>query len=76
LTGAAPCPFAGFRFKALPAPAGKQGWEVLSLPRDATRADVDAAWRRLSSQHHPNQAGAHDKMSELNQARDEALKET
>lgn len=62
-------------FKALPAPAGKQWWEALSLPRDAKRADVDAAWRRLSSQHHPDKGGTHDKMSELNQARDEALKE-
>jgi hypothetical protein len=63
-------------FKALPAPSGYRHWsEVLSLPRDAKRADVDAACRRLASQHHPDKGGTHEKMAELNQARDEALKE-
>lgn len=41
------------RFKALPKPAGRSWWEVLSVPQDADRQTINAAWRRLSSQHHP-----------------------
>lgn len=65
--------FTGFR--ALPAPAGSRWWEVLKLPQDAKRADVDAAYRRLAIAHHPDRGGDATKMAELNAARDEALKE-
>lgn len=65
--------FTGFR--ALPAPAGRSWWEVLRVPRDAKRADVDAAYRRLAIEHHPDRGGDASKMAELNAARDEALKE-
>lgn len=63
-------------FLSLPAPAGKHWTDVLSLPRDAKRADVEAAYRRLASQRHPDKAGgSHEAFTELNAARDEALKE-
>lgn len=66
--------FTGFR--ALPAPAGKSWWDVLSLPRDAKRSDVEAAYRRLASTHHPDrEGGSAEKMAELNVAREAALKE-
>jgi hypothetical protein len=65
--------FTGFR--ALPPPAGKHWAEVLAIPRDATRMDIEAAHRRLSMQHHPDRGGSQDKMAEINAARDTALKE-
>lgn len=61
-------------FAALPAPAGRNWWEVLALPRDADRQAIDAAWRRLSSQHHPDKGGTAERMAEINTARDAALK--
>jgi hypothetical protein len=61
-------------FTALPPPivAGmaRPWWEVLQVPRDAKRDDVKAAYRRLASAAHPDQA-----MAELNTAHDQALKE-
>jgi hypothetical protein len=60
-------------FLALPAPAGKHWSDVLALPRDAKRADVDAAYRRLASQRHPDKGGSHEAFTELNAARDEAI---
>lgn len=64
-------------FLSLPAPAGKHWTEVLSLPKDAKRDDVRAAYRRLASAAHPDRpGGSHERMAELNRAQDEALKET
>lgn len=62
-------------FLALPAPAGKHWTDVLSLPRDATKTDVDAAYRRLASQRHPDKGGSNEAFAELNAARDAALQE-
>jgi hypothetical protein len=66
-------------FTALPAPivAGmaRPWWEVLSLPRDANRQAIDAAWRRLASQHHPDKGGTAAVMADLNTARDAALRD-
>jgi hypothetical protein len=61
-------------FAALPAPAGSNWWDVLSLPRDADAAAINAAWRRLSSQHHPDRGGSAEQMALINTARDAALK--
>jgi hypothetical protein len=57
-------------FLSLPAPAGKHWSDVLSLPRDAKRADVDAAYRRLASQRHPDKGGTDAAFAELNAARE------
>jgi len=69
-------------FTALPPPivAGmKRDWQVvLGLQEllQPTADDVQRAYRRLASQYHTDKPGGdHDKMAELNTARDEALKE-
>ncbi|MDB5730718.1 MAG: heat shock protein DnaJ domain protein [Variovorax sp.] len=62
-------------FLSLPAPAGKHWSDVLALPRDAKRADVDAAYRRLAGATHPDRGGSDAAMAELNAAREAAMKE-
>jgi hypothetical protein len=63
-------------FLALPAPAGSHWTEVLSLPKDAKREDVKAAYRRLASAAHPDKpGGSHERMAALNAAQEAALKE-
>ena len=67
-------------FAALPAPiaAGmkRDWWLVLLLDaRSPTVVEIQAAYRRLASLHHPDRGGDPAKMAELNQARDDALKE-
>lgn len=68
-------------FAALPAPivAGmkRDWWLVLELEtRSPTADEINTAYRRLASKHHPDRAGGDAaRMTELNQARDEALKE-
>lgn len=60
-------------FAALTAP-GKNWWDVLETRPDATRAIIEANFRRLAHDRHPDRGGDHDKMSELNEARDAALR--
>lgn len=63
-------------FLALPAPAGREWWDVLRVPRDARREDVKSAYRRLASECHPDKpGGSHAAMAELNAAQEAALKE-
>ena len=68
-------------FTALPAPivAGvKRDWqEVLELQELLLpkRVDIERAYRRLASIHHPDRGGSADRMAEINAARDEALQE-
>jgi hypothetical protein len=64
-------------FTALPAPAVKrEWWEVLGVPRNSTREDVKAAYRRLASAAHPDKpGGSHERMAELNAAQEAALLE-
>ena len=57
-------------FTALPAP--EQPWQVLGLETSApTREQVDQAYRRLASIHHPDQGGTQAQMARINVARDE-----
>lgn len=58
-------------FEALPAPLDP--WQVLGIVREASRDDIDAAFRRLALKHHPDHGGSTAKMAELNRARDLAL---
>lgn len=62
-------------FAALPPPTSS--WrEVLGLTGDVTRALVQVTYRRLAAERHPDHAGGSDaKMAELNEARDQALRE-
>ncbi len=63
-------------FMALPAPAGKHWSDILQCKRDASRDVVEAQYRRLAQDRHPDKVGGSlDLMSELNVARDTALKE-
>lgn len=59
-------------FDALPAPGQTlaRGWmEVLGVGEGVTYESAQTAYRRLSSQHHPDRpGGSHDKMAELNWA--------
>lgn len=67
--------FAGF--KSLPAPQGKHWREILGIAAGAlvTPDNVTAAYRRLAGDRHPDKGGSADAMSELNTARDTALRE-
>lgn len=65
--------FAGYT--ALPGPDHKRAWwEILGVPSSASREEIDAAYRKLARQFHPdvNPDGAA-AMAEINRARDEAL---
>lgn len=66
-------------FTALPAPivAGmrREWWDVLQCGRDASREVIHAQYRRLASAHHPDRGGDAARMTELNRAREDAMKE-
>jgi hypothetical protein len=61
-------------FVAIAAP-GKTWWDVLECRPDATREVIEAQYRRLARDRHPDsQSGSHDAMTALNEARDAAIK--
>lgn len=64
-------------FTALPAPGAKRTWrEVLEYGNGEPRTDeINRNYRILASDAHPDRGGSHERMSELNAARDEALRE-
>ena len=66
-------------FAALPAANRVKPWrEVLfsaPFPPHYTVELVDAAYRELAKIHHPDRGGSHDRMTEINQARAQALEE-
>lgn len=62
-------------FLALPAPAAKHWSEILGVPRNAVREEINTAYRRLAGERHPDRGGSDAMMAELNAARDAALKE-
>lgn len=68
--------FAGF--EALPAPGAahsQQWWIVLQVQQTATEAEIQSAYRRRAAEVHPDRpGGSAAAMSELNVARDQALK--
>lgn len=60
-------------FDALPAP--KSCWEILGLQPGASAGAVQSAFTMLALKRHPDKpGGSHDAMSELNAAREQALK--
>lgn len=59
-------------FAALTAP-GKNWWDVLEVRPDATRDIIEANFRRLAHDKHPDRGGSHDAMSALNEARSAGL---
>lgn len=64
--------FRGFT-AALPAP-GRPWWVVLGVDSTASADAIDAAYRRLAREHHPDRGGSGALMAELNAARDDALR--
>ena len=65
-------------FAALPAPGAahsQQWWIVLQVEQTATEAEIQSAFRRRAAELHPDKpGGSAAAMSELNVARDQALK--
>lgn len=55
-------------FMALPAPAGREWWDVLGVPRNSSADEARAAFRRLASEHHPDKGGDPARMAEINEA--------
>lgn len=65
-------------FQALPAPKGKHWRDILALPADrpATAETIKRAYQALASVRHPDKPdGSNEAMTELNNARDTALRE-
>lgn len=63
-------------FKALPSPAGKHWRDILKLTKEpATAQIIEANYRALAKDAHPDAGGSTDKMAELNEARATALRE-
>lgn len=61
---------------SLPASGKKPWWQVLQINQDATADQINAAYRRLAAERHPDkQGGSHAMMAELNAARDHAMKD-
>lgn len=55
-------------FAALSAP-GKNWWDVLEVRPDASRDVIEANFRRLARDRHPDAGGSHEAMATLNEAR-------
>jgi len=61
-------------FTALPPP--HDPWAILGVPRGADRKSIEEAFRILALKHHPDRGGSSTRMSEINRAREEALRGT
>lgn len=60
-------------FAALPAP--KSWWEILGVRQNATRSEIESAFRLAARRAHPDSGGSNAAMAELNDARAAALRE-
>lgn len=58
-------------FTALPAP--EQPFQVLGVGADASREEIERAFRLLASKHHPDRGGDEHTMARINAARDAML---
>ncbi len=61
-------------FIALPALGTTPWWQVLRVAEAATKAEIQAAYRKLAAARHPDTGGSEAMMAEPNAARDEGLK--
>ncbi len=63
-------------FQALPAPGSASWWSVLQVDANATADQIEAAFKRLARERHPDRpGGSHDMMADLNRAREQGMKE-
>lgn len=62
-------------FASLPAPGSASWWSVLQVRPTASAPEIEAAFRRLARERHPDAGGSDAMMAELNAARAHALKE-
>lgn len=62
-------------FVALPAPGRRHWADVLQVRPDASRDAIEANYRRLARDRHPDAGGSDGAMAELNDARAAALRE-
>lgn len=62
-------------FQALPAPNGKHWRDILQVGDYASRDTIEANFKRLAKDRHPDAGGSADQMAELNNARETALRE-
>jgi len=63
-------------FAALPAPAAAPDWQLVLELTDLVlpnRDDIEKAYRRLASKHHPDRGGDAARMAAINKAREQAL---
>ncbi|MGM9512433.1 hypothetical protein ACS5NO_32170 [Larkinella sp. GY13] len=61
-------------FTPLPAPTKEPAWwDVLEVLSDASIEVINANYKRLARDRHPDNGGSHQAMSDLNAARDRAL---
>ena len=62
-------------FAQLPEKAGRKWWEVLGITEHASRQHIEDQYCQIARRVHPDMpGGSHEAMSELNRAREEALK--
>lgn len=60
---------------ALPGPSPRPTWwEVLGVAKDAPMAEIEAKYRSLAREQHPDHGGTHDQMAALNAAIQSARK--
>lgn len=52
----------------------KTWWEVLGVSPDASKKDISRAYRERAKRAHPDAGGSDDRMTELNRAREQALR--
>lgn len=62
--------------KALAPPlAGRPWYVVLDIPPNSSAHTIEATFKRLAAERHPDKGGSADAMAELNQARADGLRE-
>lgn len=62
-------------FKALPAPNGRQWWDVLGVSRNESIENCNTAYRQCAAKRHPDRGGTHEGFIELNDAWEACKKE-
>lgn len=61
-------------FAAITGPGAKEWWQILGVTATATVEQINAAYRALARERHPDSGGSDAMMADLNTARDAGLK--